>query len=110
MISCIPSFIFLGCFFFRDILSDLPEAAKQLAAEKHFALQAYRFVVPREQLRPPRVIRIGLVQNAIIKPTSAPLEEQVCAARHSPTTSVSSFVFPSFYLSLSLSAYLFPFL
>lgn len=40
------------------------------------ALQAYRFDAAPEQLRPPRIVRIGLVQNSIKAPTTAPYAEQ----------------------------------
>ena len=29
-----------------------------------------------EQMREPRIVRIGLIQNTIVKPTTAPLKEQ----------------------------------
>ena len=38
--------------------------------------QAYRFDAAPEQLRPPRIVRIGLVQNGIKAPTTAPYAEQ----------------------------------
>ena len=41
-----------------------------------YDLQAYRFHAAPEQLRPPRVVRVGLVQNSIKAPTSAPYVEQ----------------------------------
>lgn len=60
-----------------------PVAAVQLAPEALAAaeaggydLQAYRFTAAPEQLRPPRVVRVGLVQNSIQVPTTAPYAEQ----------------------------------
>lgn len=38
--------------------------------------QAYRFDAAPEQLRPPRIVRIGLVQNGIKAPTTALYAEQ----------------------------------
>lgn len=38
--------------------------------------QAYTFEAAAEQLRPPRVVRIGLIQHGMVAPTTAPFEEQ----------------------------------
>lgn len=56
----------------------LPLAPPALAAAAAggYDLQAYRFQAAPEQLRPPRVVRIGLVQNSIKVPTTAPFLEQ----------------------------------
>ncbi|GAB4820564.1 hypothetical protein N2152v2_007610 [Parachlorella kessleri] len=56
----------------------LPLAKELLAAAQGagFDLQAYRFIAAVEQLRPPRIVRVGLVQNAIHAPTTAPYAEQ----------------------------------
>lgn len=54
----------------------LPEAATTAAAEGAYDLQAYRFEAAPEQLRAPRVVRVGLVQNACPAPTTAPFAEQ----------------------------------
>ena len=51
-------------------------AATKLAEEHDFELKAYAYpVVPRE-MSPPRMVRIGMIQNAIAKPTTAPYVEQ----------------------------------
>jgi hypothetical protein len=50
----------------------LADAAEQAG----FDLQAYRFEAAPEQLRPPRIVRAGLVQNSIKLPTTAPYLEQ----------------------------------
>jgi beta-ureidopropionase len=57
-------------------LLELPKQAQQAAAEQEFDLQAYQFKAAAEQLRPPRIVRIGLIQHGIIKPTTAPFAEQ----------------------------------
>ena len=49
------------------------------AASEDFDLQSYRFAAASEQLRPPRVTRLALIQNAIVKPTTAPFAEQRAA-------------------------------
>ncbi|XP_042334460.1 beta-ureidopropionase isoform X1 [Sceloporus undulatus] len=58
---------------------DLPPAALSAAEERDFELRGYRFEAAAEQLRPPRVVRVGLVQNKIQLPTDAPVAEQVAA-------------------------------
>jgi beta-ureidopropionase len=50
--------------------------AKNAAHDGKFDLQAYRFVAASEQLRQPRKVRIGLVQNSIVLPTTAPYAQQ----------------------------------
>ena len=56
---------------------ELPETALKLAEEGNFELAGYKFEVKEEQLRRPRIVRIGAVQNKIVLPTSAPLANQV---------------------------------
>lgn len=58
--------------------SDLAQEVVTAAATsaRPFDLQAYAFKAAQEQLRGPRVVRIGLVQNAIVEHTTAPFEEQ----------------------------------
>lgn len=55
---------------------ELPEESLTAAEEGHFDLQGYRFKAGQDQLRPPRPVRIGLVQNSIVLPTDAPYAEQ----------------------------------
>jgi beta-ureidopropionase len=59
-------------------VSDLtiPKDALSLAAKLAFDLQAYRFSAAVEQLRSPRVVRVGIIQNAIVLETTAPYAEQ----------------------------------
>ncbi|KAL4421518.1 hypothetical protein ABPG75_010809 [Micractinium tetrahymenae] len=54
----------------------LPLAAAAAAEAAKFDLQAYRFEAAPEQLRPPRLVRIGLIQHGIVAPTTAPFAEQ----------------------------------
>ncbi|XP_033117000.1 beta-ureidopropionase-like isoform X2 [Anneissia japonica] len=56
---------------------ELPEDAKQAAREKDFELLGYAIDAQQEQLRSPRIVRIGAVQNKIILPTNAPIAEQI---------------------------------
>jgi beta-ureidopropionase len=65
---------------------DLPKQAHQAANSHNFDLQAYQFKAAIEQLRSPRIVRIGLIQHGIVKPTTAPFAEQrqVCRQRACP--------------------------
>lgn len=51
----------------------------KLAKERNFELAGYKFVVPEDQCRKPRIVRIGAVQNKIVLPTSEPIPKQVNA-------------------------------
>jgi hypothetical protein len=55
---------------------DLPKALQELAEEQAFDLQAYKFGAAAEQFRTPRLVKVGLIQNAVVKPTTAPFAEQ----------------------------------
>ncbi|XP_077164854.1 beta-ureidopropionase isoform X1 [Paroedura picta] len=58
---------------------DLPSVATSAAAERNFELLGYGFQAELEQLRQPRVVRVGLIQNKIPLPTDALVAEQVAA-------------------------------
>nr|KAF6268402.1 beta-ureidopropionase 1 [Myotis myotis] len=58
---------------------DLPSQALECAAEGDFELQGYAFEAAEEQLRGPRTVRVGLVQNRIPLPAEAPVAKQVSA-------------------------------
>ncbi|GLI61457.1 hypothetical protein VaNZ11_003848 [Volvox africanus] len=49
--------------------------------EQDFDLRTAAFRAAPEQMRPPRVVRIGLIQNKIVLPTDAPFTEQAKAIR-----------------------------
>ncbi|KAK7088541.1 beta-ureidopropionase-like [Littorina saxatilis] len=55
---------------------EIPASAQVLAKEKDFELQGYGFDAKLESTRSPRVIRVGAIQNRIVEPTSAPIQEQ----------------------------------
>jgi len=57
---------------------EIPAEAKKLADESNFELKGYQFGAAPEQGRSPHIVRIALVQNAIVRPTTDPVEEQVC--------------------------------
>lgn len=56
---------------------DIPVEAQRLASDKKFELKAYAFGAAKEQIRAPRPVKIGLVQNKIVRPTTDPIVEQV---------------------------------
>uniref|UniRef100_A0A8C9DKC7 Beta-ureidopropionase n=1 Tax=Prolemur simus TaxID=1328070 RepID=A0A8C9DKC7_PROSS len=58
---------------------DLPSSAFEAASREDFELQGYAFEAAEEQLRRPRIARVGLVQNRTPLPTDAPVAEQVAA-------------------------------
>ncbi|XP_048411796.1 beta-ureidopropionase isoform X2 [Stegostoma tigrinum] len=58
---------------------DLPKSALEASLEKDFQLKAFGFEASPEQLRQPRVVRVGLIQNKIRLPTDFPVSEQVAA-------------------------------
>ncbi|XP_075424565.1 beta-ureidopropionase [Ascaphus truei] len=57
----------------------LPGDALRVASQGGFELQGYAFDAAAEQLRGPRIVRVGLIQNKIPLPTTAPVKEQVSA-------------------------------
>jgi hypothetical protein len=65
----------LLCCLFRNL--DLPREALKAASERNFELKGYAFGAAKEQQRCPQIVRVGLVQNRIPLPTSAPVAEQV---------------------------------
>ncbi|XWS63090.1 hypothetical protein CRYUN_Cryun06bG0066700 [Craigia yunnanensis] len=54
----------------------LPESANALSSKHDFDLQAFSFSADKELLREPRVVRVGLIQNSIALPTTAPFFDQ----------------------------------
>ncbi|KAJ1093502.1 hypothetical protein NDU88_006602 [Pleurodeles waltl] len=58
---------------------DLPQDAVEAASKLGFELQGHQLEAAPEQLRKPRIVRVGLIQNQIVQPTSKPVGEQVAA-------------------------------
>ncbi|XP_042461689.1 beta-ureidopropionase-like [Zingiber officinale] len=54
----------------------LPEAATSLSEEHDFDLQAFSFHADKELLRKERIVRVGLIQNSIVFPTTAHFADQ----------------------------------
>ncbi|XP_072288900.1 beta-ureidopropionase [Eucyclogobius newberryi] len=57
----------------------LPSCALESASQKDFELKGFCFSASPEQLRAPRVVRVGLVQHRTVLPTDAPVQEQISA-------------------------------
>ena len=51
--------------------------AEEEAKKESFELRGYQILAAPEALRPPRIVRIGAIQNRIILPTTAPIDKQV---------------------------------
>ena len=56
---------------------EVPAEAQKLADEKDFEIKMYRIGAGAEQLRPPRLVRVAVVQNSIVRPTTDPVKDQV---------------------------------
>lgn len=54
----------------------LEQSVQQAAASAGFDLQGYKFKARQEQNRKPQIVKIGLIQNSIKAPTTAPYSEQ----------------------------------
>lgn len=55
---------------------EIPDAAKRISAENNFEIKAFSFPAKKEDLRKPRLVRIGAIQNSIVLPTTDPIENQ----------------------------------
>lgn len=55
---------------------ELPSDVRDVASKHDFEVKAFQIGAAKEQMRPPKIVRIGLIQNKIVLPTSAPLQEQ----------------------------------
>eukprot|EP00798_Chlamydomonas_sp_ICE-L_P017155 gene17155-23466_t len=60
---------------------DLTDEVVKTAEKDDFDLKAFRFTAAPEQMRPARNVRIGLIQNQIVLPTTAPFVDQAKAIR-----------------------------
>ena len=67
---------------FRILYGNMPRplpiapAAAALAEQFDFDVAAYQFDSAGEQRRPPRNVRVGVIQTQIVEPTDAPVERQ----------------------------------
>lgn len=61
--------------FFSNALQ-IPVEATNIAAENDFEIKGYRFTAKTEQIRKPRLVRVGAIQNSIVLPTTEPIDKQ----------------------------------
>lgn len=54
----------------------IPDLAQKLADEGNFEVKGYSIDAHPEECRPPRLVRIGAIQNKIVLPTTAPVSQQ----------------------------------
>lgn len=47
-----------------------------MAEDRNVELKGYIFEAKPEDLRAPQIVRVGIVQNAIVEPTTAPISQQ----------------------------------
>ncbi|KAK3236686.1 hypothetical protein CYMTET_53187 [Cymbomonas tetramitiformis] len=55
---------------------EVPANIQEQASSNDFEIQAYKMTAASEQLRPPRIVKIGLIQNKVVLPSTAPFKEQ----------------------------------
>jgi len=56
---------------------DLPASAVEKAKERNFEIAGYNIDASTEPVRAPRMVRVGLIQNKIVLPTTDPVLKQV---------------------------------
>ena len=56
---------------------ELPSDAVAEAGDKDFELCGYGFTAEAEEVRPARIVRVAVIQNKIVLPTTAPILDQV---------------------------------
>ena len=59
---------------FREMT--VSEKAIEIATKKSFEIKGFLFSASNEELRKPRIVKIGIIQNKIVLPTTAPLADQ----------------------------------
>lgn len=57
----------------------VPAEALAIADEKDFEVKVCGIGASPEQTRPPRKVKVAVVQNAIVKPTTDPIKDQIAA-------------------------------
>ncbi|KFM75790.1 Beta-ureidopropionase, partial [Stegodyphus mimosarum] len=55
---------------------DFPDEALKSANEKNVDLKGFKFDAEPESIREPRIVHVGIIQNAIVAPTDAPIPKQ----------------------------------
>ena len=60
---------------------ELSEEVVAKAGEDDYEISGWRISALAEETRPPREVKIGLIQNKIVLPTDAPIQDQVSQLR-----------------------------
>jgi beta-ureidopropionase len=55
---------------------DIPESVVKMSQDENFEVQGYKFESKKEETRSARIVRVGIIQNKIVLPTSAPIVDQ----------------------------------
>ena len=55
---------------------DLPSSVGEAASKHDFEVAGHAFEALPESLRPPRIVRVGLIQHQIVLPTTADVKDQ----------------------------------
>lgn len=54
----------------------ISDKATKLMKDNNFVVKSFEFQAKKEDLRKPKIVRIGAVQNSIVLPTSDPIYKQ----------------------------------
>jgi beta-ureidopropionase len=77
---------------------NFPKLAEESAAEKDFELSGYSMLAEPEELRQPRLVRVGLIQNKIVLPTT----ESVAAQRAAIHARISEMIHVASYCGVNI--------
>ncbi|CAH2108395.1 unnamed protein product [Euphydryas editha] len=54
----------------------IKESSIAVAKDNNFDIAAYAFPAKKESTRPPRIVKVGIIQHSIVVPTDRPINEQ----------------------------------
>lgn len=55
---------------------ELKDSILDLSRQGNFELAAFKFSAVKEEVRNPRLVKVGLIQHSIVQPTDSPIKEQ----------------------------------
>lgn len=55
---------------------EISQTARKMMDENDFIIKAYEFKAIQEDLRKPRIVKIGAIQHSLVLPTSDPIHNQ----------------------------------
>jgi len=68
---------------YRILYGKLPSAlpiqpeVEDRAEKENYQVKSYKITAAHEETRAPRIVKIGLIQNKIVEPTDAPIQQQI---------------------------------